>query len=421
VCGIDAATLREVARAYATSKGSMILWGMGISQHTHGTDNARCLIALALITGQIGRPGTGLHPLRGQNNVQGASDAGLIPMMLPDYQRVSIDAARQRFEQLWGVTLDPQPGLTVVEVMKAALAGTVRGLYVMGENPAMSDPDVNHAREALASLEHLVVQDIFLTETALLADVVLPASAFYEKEGSFTNTDRTVQIARAALQPPGQVRQDLWIIQDLAQRIGLPWPQRNAGEVYEEMRQAMPSIEGISWQRLQQQEAVTYPCHSESDPGEVVEFANHFPTASGKARIVPASVRHADELPDANYPMVLITGRQLEHWHTGSMTRRSAVLDAIEPEAAAFINPADLQTLQVREGDTIRVATRRGQVTLAARADASTPQGAVFVAFCWYEAAANRLTNAALDPVAKIPEFKYCAVKVERTEALIPQ
>jgi formate dehydrogenase major subunit len=417
VCGIDAATLREVARAYATSKASMILWGMGISQHTHGTDNARCLIALALATGQIGRPGTGLHPLRGQNNVQGASDAGLIPMMLPDYQRVATDAARERFEQLWNVKLDPQPGLTVVEVMNAVLAGQLHGLYVMGENPAMSDPNVNHARHALASLQHLVVQDIFLTETALLADVVLPASAFYEKNGTFTNTDRTVQLARQAVQPPGQARQDLWIIQDIAQRIGLPWAQRSAAEVYEEMRHAMPSITGITWQRLQREEAVTYPCHSESEPSEVVEFTQHFPTPSGKARFVPAEVKLADENTDAEYPLVLITGRQLEHWHTGSMTRRSAVLDAVEPEAAAFMHPADLASLGVHANEQINIASRRGNITLAARADASIPRGAVFVAFCWYEAAANRLTNAALDPVAKIPEFKYCAVRVNAAEA----
>jgi formate dehydrogenase major subunit len=416
LCGIDAATLREVARAYATSKASMILWGMGISQHTYGTNNARCLIALALATGQIGRPGTGLHPLRGQNNVQGASDAGLIPMMLPDYQRVATDAARQRFERLWNVKLDPQPGLTVVEVMKAALAGQVRGLYVMGENPAMSDPDVNQARKALASLDHLVVQDIFLTETALLADVVLPASAFYEKGGTFTNTDRTVQLARPAVEPPGLARQDLWIIQDIAQRMGLPWEQRGADAVYEEMRQAMPSIEGITWQRLQREQAVTYPCHSETDPGEVVEFSEHFPTPSGKARFVPAQAQSADETTDAEYPLVLITGRQLEHWHTGSMTRRSAVLDAVEPEATAHLHPDDLARLGLRDDQAINIASRRGNVTLAARADASVPRGAVFVAFCWYEAAANRLTNAALDPLAKIPEFKYCAVRVQAAE-----
>ena len=223
VCGIPAQTIREVARMFATSKGSMILWGMGISQHVHGTDNARCLIALTLMTGQVGRPGTGLHPLRGQNNVQGASDSGLIPMMYPDYQRVDNPEAQQRFQALWGTKLDPKPGLTVVEIMNAAKAGKIRGMYIMGENPAMSDPDVEHAREAMAGLEHLVVQDIFLTETAYMADVVLPATAFPEKDGSFTNTDRMVQLARKAIEPPGEAREDLWIIVQLAQRLGLDW------------------------------------------------------------------------------------------------------------------------------------------------------------------------------------------------------
>ncbi|MEX5744895.1 formate dehydrogenase subunit alpha [Massilia sp. X63] len=412
VCGIDADTIRYVARLYATSKASMILWGMGVSQHVHGTDNARCLIALALMTGQIGRPGTGLHPLRGQNNVQGASDAGLIPMMLPDYQRVDDAAARATFEAAWGATLDPQPGLTVVEVMDAAKQGKVKGMYILGENPAMSDPDANHARASLALLSHLVVQDIFLTETAYLADVVLPASAFPEKTGSFTNTDRLVQLGRQAIAPPGQARQDLWIIQELARRIGLDWRYADAAEVFDEMRRLMPSIAGISWERLQQDGAVTYPCRIEGDPGQAVVFQDGFPREGGRARFVPAGLISADERPDADYPMVLITGRQLEHWHTGSMTRRTAVLDALEPDPVALVHPQDLARLNVRPGETITIASRRGEVVLYARADASSPPGAVFVPFCYYEAAINRLTNPALDPFGKIPEFKYCAVRV---------
>ena len=335
ICGIDAQTLREVARLYATSKASMILWGMGISQHVHGTDNARCLIALSLMTGQIGRPGTGLHPLRGQNNVQGASDAGLIPMMYPDYQRVTDAAARARFEKAWQLapgTLDAQPGLTVVEVMRAIKTGDVRGMYIMGENPAMSDPDANHARESLAALDHLVVQDIFLTETAYLADVILPASAFPEKTGSFTNTDRLVQIGRQAVPPPGDARQDLWIIQEIARRVGLAWDYGHVSEVFDEMRHTMPSIAGITWERLEREHAVTYPCVHEGDPGEPVVFTHDFPREGGRARFVPADIIPAAERPDAQYPMVLITGRQLEHWHTGSMTRRASVLDALEPD-----------------------------------------------------------------------------------------
>ncbi|MBK6862349.1 MAG: formate dehydrogenase subunit alpha [Ideonella sp.] len=411
-CGIAAATIREVARLYATSRASMILWGMGVSQHVHGTDNARCLIALALVTGQIGRPGTGLHPLRGQNNVQGASDAGLIPMMYPDYQRVASAQARAKFEQLWGTALPVEPGLTVVEVIGAIAAGRVRGMYIMGENPAMSDPDAQHARAALARLECLVVQDIFLTETAALADVVLPASAFPEKTGTFTNTDRTLQLGRQAITPPGDARQDLWIIQQMARGLGLDWEDAGPESVFDEMRRAMPSIAGITWARLQAESAVTYPCEAEGDPGEPVVFRRRFPTENGRGRIVPADLIPAAEQPDAEYPMVLITGRQLEHWHTGSMTRRSRVLDAIEPEPVASMHPLDLAALGVEPGATIVVQSRRGKVTLYARADDGTPRGAIFIPFCFYEAAANVLTNPALDPFGKIPEFKYCAVRV---------
>lgn len=412
ICGIDAETIRYVARLYATSKGSMILWGMGISQHIHGTDNARCLIALSLMTGQIGRPGTGLHPLRGQNNVQGASDAGLIPMMLPDYGRVDNPAARAKFEQAWNATLDPKPGLTVVEIMDAICAGQIRGMYIMGENPAMSDPDANHARAALAALEHLVVQDIFLTETAYLADVILPASSFPEKTGSFTNTDRLVQLGRQAIDPPGEAKPDLWIIQQMANRLGLDWDYGHVSEVFDEMRKTMPSIAGITWERLEREGAVVYPCPVEEGPGQPVVFTESFPREGGKARFVPADIIPADERPDAAYPMVLITGRQLEHWHTGSMTRRAGVLDAIEPDPVALVHPLDLQRLGVEPGAAITIASRRGEVVLYARADDSSPVGAIFVPFCYYEAAINRLTNAALDPYGKIPEFKYCAVKV---------
>jgi formate dehydrogenase major subunit len=412
ICGVDADAIRYVARLYATSKASMILWGMGISQHIHGTDNARCLIALALMTGQIGRPGTGLHPLRGQNNVQGASDAGLIPMMFPDYQRVDNPAAHAKFEQAWGVKLDAQPGLTVVEIMHAIKRGEIRGMYIMGENPAMSDPDANHARESLAALDHLVVQDIFLTETAYLADVILPASAFPEKTGSFTNTDRLVQIGRQAIDPPGQAKQDLWIIQQIAVKLGLDWGYTHVSQVFDEMRHTMPSIGGITWERLERENAVTYPCTNEGDPGQPVVFTDHFPRDGGRARFVPADIIPADERPDAEYPMVLITGRQLEHWHTGSMTRRTAVLDAIEPDPVALVHPLDLAAMGGAPGDVITIASRRGEVVLYARADDSSPRGAIFVPFCYYEAAINKLTNAALDPFGKIPEFKYCAVRV---------
>jgi formate dehydrogenase major subunit len=412
ICGIDAQTIRTVARLFARAKGAMILWGMGISQHVHGTDNARCLIALTMLTGQVGRPGTGLHPLRGQNNVQGASDAGLIPMVFPDYQRVDNGAAHDKFEALWKATLDPTPGLTVVEIMDAVHAGEIRGMYIMGENPAMSDPDVNHARQALAELEMLVVQDIFLTETAYLADVILPASAFPEKTGTFTNTDRTVQLGREALQPPGEARKDLDIIVDMGRRLGLDWTYTHPRDVFAEMRLAMPSIAGITWQRLEDESAVTYPCEKEGDPGEPVVFTENFPTPTGRAKLVPASLIPAAEQPDRDYPFVLITGRQLEHWHTGSMTRRTEVLDAIEPGPVGSFHPDDLAALGVAPGGTVTVASRRGEIALYARADAGTPRGAVFIPFCYYEAAANALTNPVLDPFGKIPEFKFCAVKL---------
>ena len=422
ICGIPAETLREVARAFATAKSAIILWGMGISQHVHGTDNARCLISLVSVTGQIGKPGSGLHPLRGQNNVQGASDAGLIPMMFPNYQRVDDAGARAWFEDFWQTPLDATPGYTVVEIMHKTLAPDsdphkVRGMYIMGENPAMSDPDLNHARHALASMQHLVVQDIFMTETAWLADVVLPASAWPEKSGTVSNTDRMVQLGRRALDLPGDARLDLWIIQEIATRMGLDWhyagDDAGVAAVYEEMRQAMHGvIAGITWERLERESSVTYPCLSAEDPGQPIVFIDTFPTGDGRVKLVPADIIPANERPDLAYPFVLITGRQLEHWHTGSMTRRASVLDAIEPMATASMHGADIAALGLQAGDVVTLRTRRGEVALHLRRDDGTPRGTVFIPFAYYEAAANLMTNAALDPFGKIPEFKYCAVQV---------
>ncbi len=422
ICGIPAETLREVARAFAKAKSAMILWGMGISQHVHGTDNARCLIALCSVTGQIGKPGSGLHPLRGQNNVQGASDAGLIPMMFPNYQRVTDKAAHAWFEDFWDTKLDDQPGYTMIEIMHKILAPEsdphkIRGMYIMGENPAMSDPDLNHARHALVSLAHLVVQDIFMTETAWLADVVLPATAWPEKTGTVTNTDRMVQLGKQAIDPPGQAKPDLWIIQQMARGMGLDWNYAGAhsgvAAVYDEMRRAMhTAIAGITWERLERESSVTYPCLSAEDPGAPTVFIDRFGTDDGRVHLVPADIIPANERPDANYPFVLITGRQLEHWHTGSMTRRASVLDAIEPMATATLCGADLLALGVQEGDVMTLQSRRGEVAIHVRRDDGTPQGAVYVPFAYYEAAANLLTNDALDPFGKIPEFKYCAVAI---------
>jgi len=395
----------------------MIFWGMGVSQHVHGTDNARCLIALALITGQVGRPGTGLHPLRGQNNVQGASDAGLIPMMFPDYQRVADADIRERFENVWGAPLDPRAGLTVVEIMDAVHAGEIKGIYVMGENPAMSDPDTEHARAGLAMLEHLVVQDIFLTETAFHADVVLPASAWPEKDGTVTNSNRQVQMGRRAVALPGEARQDWWIVQALAQRIGLDWHYQGPADVFAEMKQVMGSLDNITWDRLDRESAVTYPCKGPGQPGEDIVFGDGFPTANGRGKLVPADIIAPDEMPDDEYPMVLTTGRQLEHWHTGAITRRASVLDLIEPEAVASLCAADMERLHIAPGDPVRVTTRRGIIELTARVDGAIPEGVIFIPFCYAEAPANVLTNPALDPVGKIPEFKFCAARLEKGAA----
>jgi len=411
ICGIDAETLREVARLYASSNGSMILWGMGVSQHIHGTDNARCLIALALMTGQIGKPGSGLHPLRGQNNVQGASDVGLIPMVFPDYQPVDIPENHAKFEKLWGVELDAERGLTTVEMIHAILDKSVYGMFVQGENPAMSDPNQNHAREAFAALEHLVVQDIFLTETAGFADVILPASAFYEKNGTFSNTDRRVQMGRQAVNPPGDAKQDLWILQEIANRLGCGWTYNGPEDVFNEMRQAMGSIAGMTWDRIEKEESLTYPLENVGDPGEPIIFTDGFPTDSGRGRFVPAEYIHADEMPDDEFPLVFITGRQLEHWHTGSMTRHSPTLDAIEPDPVVTLHPTDLAALDIEPGGLITIESRRGKVTAYARADIGIQKGSLFMAFCYNEASANLITNEALDPSAKIPEFKFCAVK----------
>ncbi len=420
ICGIQAEVLRDVARTFAGAKAAMIFWGMGISQHIHGTDNSRCLISLALMTGQIGRPGAGLHPLRGQNNVQGASDAGLIPMFLPDYQPVTDDGVRSAFTKVWGsADFSNERGLTVTEIMDAVHAGKIKGMYILGENPAMSDPDVEHARDALAKLDHLVVQDIFITETANYADVILPASAFAEKSGTVTNTNRQVQMGRPAVPPPGEAREDWWIEVELAKRLGLDWHYESPADVFNEMKQNMRSLNNITWERLEAQNAVTYPSLSPEDPGQAIVFGNGFPRPEGRARFTPASVIAPDDVPDADFPMILTTGRQLEHWHTGSMTRRSAVLDGLEPEANCSLHPSTLRKLGVAPGEHVRLTTKRGSISIMAREDRAVSPDMVFLPFAYVEAAANILTNPAVDPYGKIPEFKFSAVRVEKDEAKV--
>ena len=425
ICGIDPDMIRDVARTFAGAKAGMIFWGMGVSQHIHGTDNSRCLISLALMTGNVGRSGTGLHPLRGQNNVQGASDAGLIPMFLPDMQTVTDEGVRNAFAEVWakhdGVNeaLDPNKGLTVTEIMDAVHDGDIHGMYILGENPAMSDPDVEHARDALAKLSHLIVQDIFITETANYADVILPASAFAEKSGTVTNTNRQVQMGRPAVSPPGEAREDWWIEVALAKRLGLGWTYTHPSEVFAEMGQLMKSFNNITWDRLEDVNAVTYPSLTPTDPGQPIVFADGFPRTDGRAKFTPADVIAPDEAPDADYPMILTTGRQLEHWHTGSMTRRSKVLDGLEPEANCSLHPSTLRKLGVEAGGLLRLSTRRGSIVIMARMDRAVAPDMVFLPFAYVEAAANILTNPAIDPYGKIPEFKFSAVKVEKFEGEI--
>ena len=417
LCGISPEMIRDVAREFAGAQRGMIFWGMGISQHIHGTDNSRCLISLALLCGHVGRPGTGLHPLRGQNNVQGASDAGLIPHVMPDYQPVTDGAVRDLFRHIWlGTEIQEKPGLTVVEIMDRVYRGSIRGMYVLGENPAMSDPDVEHARKALAHLDHLVVQDIFLTETAMFADVILPASALPEKTGTVTNTNRTVQMVQQVLPPPGEAREDWKIVVDLARRIGLDWDYDHPREVFDEMKMSMRSLHHITWTRLKNEGAVTYPCKGPEDPGQSVVFGDGFPRRAGRAQFTPARVTPPAEMPDDKFPMILTTGRQLEHWHTGSMTRRATVLDAVEPEANCSMHPSTLRQLGVAPGEHVRLTTRRGTLEIMARADRAVAPDMVFLPFAYVEAAANILTNPALDPWGKIPEFKYSAVRVEKVE-----
>ncbi|MEM8553490.1 MAG: formate dehydrogenase subunit alpha [Pseudomonadota bacterium] len=419
MCGVEAEYLKELARTFAKAERAIIFWGMGVSQHVHGTDNVRCLIALSLITGQIGRPGTGIHPLRGQNNVQGASDAGLIPICYPNYKSVTDADVRKRYEDAWGRALDPTKGLTVVETMNAISNGEVRAMYVQGENPAMSDPDQKHVRHSLAMLDHLVVQDIFLTETAWFADVILPASAQPEKPGTYTNSNRQVQIAMPVRTPPGAARQDWRLLEEMGKRSGLDWDYAHIGEVYTEMASLMPSLDNIPWERLEKEGVVCYPAKSVDGPGEEIIFYDGFPTSNGKATLVPTDLVPPDELPDESYPMVLTTGRLLEHWHTGAMTRRATHLDAQENEPVVSMHPKDIGRMGFTRGQQVTVETRRGEITLTLRADRDVTPGMLFIPFCFVEAPANFLTNPQLDPFGKIPEFKFSAARIRAAETEI--
>ena len=414
ITGVDADTIREVARTWGEAGAAVVYWGMGISQHTTGTDNARCLIALCSITGNVGRPGTGLHPLRGQNNVQGASDAGLVPMFYPGYQGVDVEKIRLRFEEAWGTALDPKRGLTVTEIIKSALEPDgVRGMYMLGENPFLSDPNINKVRKALSALDFLVVQDIFLTETAEFADVILPATSYLEKDGTYTNTDRRVQLGRKVMDPPGQARPDWEIVQDIARRIGLDWSYGAPSEVFDEMVALMPSYKNLRYDNLGLSGKLYPNADPEHTDGTIVMFDERFNTDDGLAHLVPAQWLPPKELPDAEYPLVLNTGRLLEHWHTGSMTRRSFALDAISPVAEVYMHPKDAADRGLAHGEMARVRSRRGTIELLVRVSHREQLGNCFIPFHFREAAANLLTIDEIDPFGKIPEFKFCAVQVE--------
>jgi formate dehydrogenase major subunit len=416
ICGIAPDRIREVARVFGKAKSGVVYWGMGISQHVYGTNNARCLIALILMTGNVGKPGAGLHPLRGQNNVQGASDSGLIPMVYPDYQPVENPENRAKFEKLWGRPLDPKRGLTVVEIARGALEGTIKGMYILGENPFLSDPNVNKVRKALSHLDFLAVQDIFLTETAEFADVVLPASSYFEKLGTYTNTDRRVQVGRPALTMPGQARLDWEVVCDISTRMGYPMKYESPEEVFAELAGAGRSLNGLTYANL----GMTGKLYPNADPehtdGPIVLYAEGFPTKTGRGKFSPAEWEAAKELPDAEYPFVLNTGRLLQHWHTGSMTRRAKALDEIVSEARIWVHPDDARRLNVSEGDWVRVSSRRGSIRVKAKHSTRETPGACFLPFHFREAAANLLTIDELDPYGKIPEFKFCAVKIEKVD-----
>jgi len=412
--GILAEDLVKAARLFARSRKASIVYSMGITQHTHGTDNVLSLANLAMLTGSIGRPSSGVNPLRGQNNVQGACDLGALPNVYPGYQPVTDPEVRGKFERAWGRPLSDAIGLTVVEMMHAAAEGRLKGMVIMGENPMLSDPNLQHVEEALSSLDVLVVQDVFLTETARLADVVLPAASFAETDGTFTNTERRVLLVRAAVPPPGLAREDWRILCSLAERLGLPMRYGDAAEIMDEIATVAPIYGGIRHRRLDP-DGLQWPCPADDHPGTPFLHAGTFRRGLGKFHAV--EYRPPAELPDAEYPLCLSTGRILPHFHTGSMSRRAKALNAYVSEAYAEIHPADLARIGAVDGEKVRVITRRGEIVTKAVVNGRVDEGSVFIPFHFVEAAANRLTNDALDPAAKIPELKVAACRIERVSA----
>ncbi len=407
--GVPAADIAQAARAYAGSSKAGIFYTMGITQHTHGVDNVSCLANLAILTGNIGREHTGLNPLRGQNNVQGACDVGGLPNVYPGYQKVNDPNMRRKYETAWDCVLSDKPGLTATEMIDKASGGRIKSMYILGENPVLSDPNANHTVDALKNLDFLVVQDIFMTETAALADVVLPATSFAEKFGTFTNTERRVQLVRRALTPPGHAKADLAIIQELSGRLGLPMKYGSAEEVFDEITSVWPTIAGMTYKRLEKK-GLQWPCPTRDHPGTEYLFKDEFPV--GKAPFTTVKFRLPAEITDNEYPFILTTGRNLFQYHTGSMTRKVPEIEAVAGEAYIEIHEKDALKLGLMDGDTAKVASRRGNIELRARITDRVNPGVVFIPMHYAEAAANVLTNNALDPVCKTPELKVCAVRI---------
>jgi len=412
ITGVPKEKIAEAARIYATEKPSSILYAMGITQHSHGTDNVIGTANLAMLTGNVGKPSSGVNPLRGQNNVQGACDLGALPNVYPGYQAVADQALREKFEAAWGCSLNPLPGLAVTEVIPAIEQGKIKGLYIVGENPALSEPDAGHAQKILADMEFLVVQDIFLTETACLADVVLPGVSFAEKDGTFTNTERRVQRVRKAVEPAGDCRPDWLITCQIALKMGgKGFDFDSPSRIMDEIASVSPAYGGISYQRLEEV-GLQWPCPTPDHPGTPILHSQFF--TRGKGNFVPLEYKPSMELPDEEYPLVLTTGRSLFHWHTGTMTRKVTGLNTFRSEELVEINPADAEALGVADGGKVKVTSRRGEVVAKAKVTEVSPPGVVFMTFHFAESLGNMLTNPVLDPVAKIPEFKVCAVKVAK-------
>jgi formate dehydrogenase alpha subunit len=412
ITGVPAEKLAAAARMYAQNSPAAILYTMGITQHTHGTDNVMAVANLAMLTGNIGKPGAGVNPLRGQNNVQGACDMGALPNVYPGYQAVNNDTAREKFEAAWNCKLNPEPGKTLTEIIPAAHEGRIKAIYLMGENPSLSDPDANHVREALQKLEFFVVQDIFLSETARFADVVLPATSCAEKDGTFSNTERRVQRVRKAIEPVGNSQPDWWIICRIAQKMGARgFDFENPARIMDEIAGVTPSYRGINYSRLEAG-GLQWPCPTVEHPGTPILHTEQF--TRGKGHFVPLEYKPSAELPDDEYPLLLTTDRSLFHYHTGTMTRKVRGLNLLRGEELVAINPRDAETLGIDDGEMVRVISRRGEVNVKASITESSPVGTIAMTFHFVESPTNELTNPAFDPVAKIPELKVCAVRIRK-------